>query len=274
MGGNDVQLTIDGLVLRNQLVGQNRLLTILTAQHGVLSAYVNQGGTMRSKLSASTEVLCYSRFVLFKGRSGYVVDKADSNRIFFGLRQDWDKLCLASYFAQLASELCPFDEPAPEPLRLLLNTLHFLEKGSRDMRLLKALFELRLLTLTGFMPNLVGCRCCSEYENPEMLFFPAEGDLCCAQCAGETSSAGGVKLSPGVLAAMRHIIYSDPEKLFSFTLGEDSLNALYQVSEQYLLIQVEKSFSALELYHSCRIPQPWEPANTDKARTEDEPKQT
>ena len=81
-----MQLTIDGLVLRNQLVGQNRLLTILTAQHGVLSAYVNQGGTMRSKLSASTEVLCYSRFVLFKGRSGYVVDKADSNRIFFGLR--------------------------------------------------------------------------------------------------------------------------------------------------------------------------------------------
>ncbi|HHY52234.1 MAG TPA: hypothetical protein GX499_03200 [Clostridiales bacterium] len=81
-----------------------------------------------------------------------------------------------------------------------------------------------------------------------------------------------MKLSPGVLAAMRHIIYSDPEKLFSFTLGEDSLNALYQVSEQYLLTQVEKSFSALELYHSCRTPQLWEPANTDKARTEDEPK--
>jgi DNA repair protein RecO (recombination protein O) len=272
MGGNDVQLTIDGLVLRNQSVGQNRLLTLLTAQHGVLTAYVNQGGTMRSKLSASTEVLCYSRFVLFKGRSSYVVDKADSNRIFFGLRQEWDKLCLASYFAQLAAELCPFDEPAAQPLRLLLNTLHFLEKGNRDMRQLKALFELRLLTLTGFMPDLVSCRCCSEYERPEMLFFPAEGDLCCSQCAKETSAMGGMKVSPGVLAAMRHILYTSPEKLFSFTLGEEGLDALYQVSEQYLLAQVEKSFSALELYQSCRITQKWEPANTDETRTEDESK--
>ena len=262
-----MQLTIDGLVLRRRPLGQNQLLTILTAQQGVLTAYVNQRGTMASKLSATTEVLCYSRFVLFQGKSGYVVDKADSNRIFFGLRQDWDKLCLASYFAQLAAELCPFDEPAAEPLRLLLNTLHYLEKGSRDMRQLKALFELRLLTLTGFMPDLVGCRCCSEYEKPEMLFFPNEGDLCCADCTRESSAVGGIKVSPGVLAAMRHILYTGPEKLFSFVLGEEGLDALYQVSERYLLTQVEKSFSALELYNSCRITQKWEPAITDETRT-------
>lgn len=262
-----MQITVDGLVLNRRPAGQDWILTLLTAEQGVLTAFLGGTGTMRSKLSASTELLCYTRFVLFSGRRGYIVDKADSNRIFFGLRQDWDKLCLASYFAQLAAELCPQGEPAPQPLRLLLNTLHHLEKGSRDPRLLKALFELRLLTLSGFMPDLVGCRYCAEYEKPGMRFFPFQGDLCCGDCAEKNSPPGGVPLSPGVLAAMRHILYTPAEKLFSFTLGEQNLNALGDLSERYLLSRVEKSFGALELYHSSGLTQVRKPAQPDETET-------
>lgn len=247
-----MHLTIDGLVLRRYANGQDRILTILTDQQGVLTAFANRAGTMRSKLAASTEPLCYSRFVLFQGKSGFIVDNADSNRSFFGLRQDWDRLCLASYFAQLAAELCPQGEPAAEPLRLLLNTLHYLEQG-REPRQLKALFELRLLTLTGFMPDLVGCGGCGSFEE-EMRFFPLEGSLLCPTCMEESGRFGGISLSPGALAAMRHILYAPPEKLFSFQLGETGLDELVRVTEQYLLTQVEKGFSALELYHSSRMP--------------------
>jgi len=243
-----MQTTIDGIVLSGRVSGQDRVLTILTAEQGLLTAFANRAGAMRSRLAASTEVLCYSRFVIFSHRGRNVVNSADSNRIFFGLRQDWDKLCLASYFAQLAAELCSHGEEASGALRLLLNTLHYLEKGTRDAFLLKAVFELRLLTLTGFMPDLVGCGDCGAFESGEMRFFPLQGELACAECLAKQPRPEGIKVSPGVLAAMRHILYVPPEKLFSFALGEDSLRSLANISEDYLLAQVEKSFSALEIY--------------------------
>jgi DNA repair protein RecO (recombination protein O) len=243
-------LTVDGLVLR-ATPGENRLLTILTAEHGVVRAFANKAGTMRSRISAAAEVLSWSRFVLFTGRGRTVVDKADTNRIFFGLRESWRKLCLATFFVQLAAELCPEGESAAYPLRLTLNALHFLEKDLRDERLLKAVYELRLLTLTGFMPDLVGCAACGAGEAEGFYFFPSSGELICGSCLLEQALPGGMLAAPDVLLAMRHIIYSPAEKLFSFTLGEPAIEALSRLSEGYLLAQVEKSFSAMEALRGC-----------------------
>ncbi|MCL2856679.1 MAG: DNA repair protein RecO [Oscillospiraceae bacterium] len=247
--------TIDGIVLRARALEGDRLLHILTAELGLITAYANRTGTMRSKMAASTEALSYSRFVLFTHRGRVSVDKADSNQIFFGVRADFAKLCLASYFAQLAGELLTAGESADEPLRLLLNCLHILEESKREPAQLKPIFELRLLTLAGFMPDLVGCRFCAEYNGEDMIFFPREGELSCGPCLQEEGvpKSGGVSVSAGVLAAMRHIIYAPAERLFSFTLGDDGLRALSWISEQYLLTRAERSFPALEMYKSAIV---------------------
>ena len=55
-------------------------------------------------------------------------------------------------------------------------------------------------------------------------------------------------LSSGVLRAMRHICYSEDEKLFSFSLSEESLNALSDVTEHFLLTQTSKKFKTLDFY--------------------------
>jgi len=250
-----MQTTIDGIVLRARSLEGDRLLNILTAELGLITAYANRTGNMRSRLAASTEALSYSRFVLFTHRGRVTVDKADSNQIFFAVRADFEKLCLASYFAQLAGELLTAAEPAQEPLRLLLNCLHYLEEGKRTPAQLKPIFELRLLTLAGFMPGLVGCRVCAEYTAEEMFFFPLEGELACGSCLqkDDAPKSGGVPVSAGVLAAMRHIIYAPAERLFSFTLGEDGLRSLSWISEQYLLTRAERSFPALEMYKNTAL---------------------
>lgn len=243
-----MQLTTNGIVLRDYKIEEDRLLTILTRQFGVVTAYANGANRTRSRLAASTELLAYSSMVLFKNRERFSVDKADSLRIFFGIRTDLDKLALASYFAELTIELAPHGEEADTYLRLLLNTLHLLEKSARPPAQLKALYELRLLTLSGYMPDLVACRGCGCFEAEAMYFFPAGGELCCGDCL--EGAAGGVRVAPGVLAGMRHIAYSEPDKLFSFSLSEEGLAALARVSEDYLKYQVERTFPTLEFYHS------------------------
>lgn len=251
-----MQLTTNGIILADWKNEDDRVLSILTEDRGLLTAYANGANKLRSRLAASTELLCYSRFVLFLNRGRYVVDAADSNRLFFGIRSDIEKLALASYFAALTRELAPLEAGGEETaamLRLLLNCLHFIENSGKNPRLLKPLFELRMLTLAGYMPELVACRGCNCYEADEMLFLPLTAGLVCGGCANNADRLAGIPLSKGALAAMRHIVFAQPEKLFAFTLSDSGLGAIGEAAERYVLARLEKTLPALEFLQSLSI---------------------
>ena len=245
-----MQITTYGMVLREKTIEDDRLLTILTKEYGVIFAYARGAKRLRGKLVSSTEQLCYSRFVLFKNKDRYSVDSAEADTIFFGVRQDIEKLALASYFCELCIQAIPREEPAEEYLRLLLNSLYFLENGKRSPLVLKPVFELRLLTLAGFMPDLLGCRECGAFEDPQMKFLPRTGELLCGACAPEPGEGVPIPVPPGVLTAMRHIIYSEFDKLFRFSLDEGGLRQLAAVSESYLIAQLDLRLPTLDFYNS------------------------
>ena len=246
-----MKIKTEALVLRDYKIEGDRILTLLCEDLGVLTAYAGGANRMRSQLSAPTELFCFSEFVLFKNRDRYSVDGAASIRSFFGLRGNIEHFALASYFAELTAELAS-REDAAACQRLLLNTLHFLEKETRSASLLKPLFELRLLSIAGYMPNLVSCRSCGAYDGKAMRFFPLHGDLLCADCAASGEDGPGITLPPAVLAAMRHILYSEPDRLFSFTLSAEGLDALGRISERYLKTQLDRTFPTLEFYTALR----------------------
>lgn len=138
-----MQITTTGIVLREREHDDDRILTILTADRGVITAYARGAKKLRGRLLSGTELLCCSRFVLFQYRDRYQVDSAETEQNFFGLRSDVEKLSLAVYLAQLCAQVAPAEEEAGEFLRLILNSLYLLEKDKRPQRLVKAVFELR-----------------------------------------------------------------------------------------------------------------------------------
>lgn len=249
-----MQTVTDALVLRERkLDEQDRLLTLLSADRGIITAYAKGAGRMKGSMAGATELLCYSHFVLFQNRERCFADKAEANTLFFGIRGNLEKLTLATYFAQLCCELIPENEPAAEELRLMLNTLYCLERDKLPPLQLKAILELRLLTLTGYMPDLIACRECGGLpEDGVVLFDPTGGSICC-RGARPPGRWGCCRCRPGVFAAMRHIIYCDFEKLFQFKLGEENLPVLAHAVEQYLLCQVERILPALNFYKTICI---------------------
>ena len=249
-----MQTATDALVLRERkLDEQDRLLTLLSAEQGIITAYAKGAGRMKGSMAGAAELLCYSHFVLFQNRDRCLADRAEANTLFFGIRGNLEKLTLATYFAQLCCELIPENEPAAEELRLMLNTLYYLEQGKLPPLQLKAILELRLLTLTGYMPDLIACRECGGLpEDGAVLFDPMGGGICCPACAPQ-GAVGLIPLPPGVFAAMRHIIYCDFEKLFGFKLGEENLPLLADAVERYLLCQVERILPALNFYKTICI---------------------
>lgn len=241
-----MRMTTDALVLKVTDTGESdRLVTLLTAEYGVIRAFANRAKKINSKMHGATQSLCYGEFSVYRSRDCYIVDDATAKEVFFGLREDIERLSLAQYFCALCAELVPEMEPAKDILRVVLNSLHLLETKRRSCDFLKAVTELKLLALSGFMPELVCCPHCGEELTGEMYFNITEG---CLQC--RASGKGGIKINPTVLTAMRHICANPIERIYSFSLPADDEKLLMQVCEKFLLSQTKRSFKALDFYKS------------------------
>lgn len=240
--------TTDGLIIREQAIGErDRLVTVLTRDLGVIRAFVRGAKTMKSRMASSTGLFSYSRLSVYEGKDKYIIEDAVPIEVFFELREDIVRLSLAQYFLELDYELAPKEEHAEECLRLTLNSLHMLAREKMQPLAVKPVFELRLLTYAGYMPNVIACRECGEYLTERMFFLPLEGQLFCMHCP---HPEGCIRLSAGAVQAMRHIVLCEPERLFAFRLSGPSCQELALASEQYLLAQTRRKYKTLDFYHS------------------------
>lgn len=244
-----MRMNTDGLVIRINDTGESdRVVTLLTRDYGILRAFANGSKKVKSSLHSRTGLLCCSQFSIYKSRDSYIIDDAQDIDVFFGLREDIEKISLAQYFCELMLELAPEFEPAGDYLRLILNALHLLEKNKRSPLLIKAALELRLMCLAGYMPDLEGCCICGSTVSEQYFFNPEAGTVRCGGC-----SSGGLRISSGVLAAMRHSCSVGIDKVYNFTLPPEQLKILGNCTERYVIAQNRRSFKSLDFYKS--IPQ-------------------
>ena len=242
-----VKITAPGLVIREQNIGEaDKLITVLTAKHGLVRAFSRGAKKTKSKKLAATSLLSYADFTFTKTRDAFSVEEALIKEVFFELRNDVQKMALAQYFCELAYEFCEEDFESEEILRLFLNALWLLKENKKTPSFIKAVTELRLMSLSGYMPDLVACEKCGEYETEYMYLDIESGKLYCKNCVpGDFCKC----LSLSVITAMRYVSLSDFEKIFSFSLSDEALTAFNRISEEYLLNKTQRKFKTLEFYN-------------------------
>ncbi len=241
-----MQTTVKGLIIREQTIGESdRLVTLLSDEFGLIKAFVRRAKNYKNQNLSSTSLFVYGEFKIYKGKDAYVIDNASPIEVFFDLRNDIEKLALAQYFAQLTYYLGSEEQPSREMLRLILNALHLICKGSKNMKLIKAAVEMRMLCLGGYMPDILACYRCGEYESETMFFDVEEGCIYCKDCFRNNAITAPI----GVITAIRFICLSeDISKIFSFKLSEDNLNILADICEKYLLSRIDGRLTTLEFY--------------------------
>ena len=245
-------LTIQGIVLRvTDYNDRDALLTVLSRNHGKLTVKARGLRLKNSPLIASSQLLAFAEFTLFEYRSQYTINEAHSIELFQGLRRDLTKLSLGTYFAQAAELISQEDLPNPELQSLVLNCLYALDKLEISQELIKAVFELRCACLAGYTPDLYGCHVCGS-QSPD-VFDLSSGHLECKTCRSQLSMGIRLPVTPALLDAMRYICFCEPKKLFSFRVGTDTLKMLSDLTEAYLLTQLEQGFSTLDFYKSLLI---------------------
>ena len=244
-------LKTEGIVLREVELGEaDKLLDILSRDRGLLTVKAKGVRRAKSPLKSACQILTLSEFTLFDYRGKLSVQEAEPLEQFRGLRENLEQLALGSYFAQATGAVAQEDAPNPELISLLCNALFALSKLGRPQALVKAAFELRLMCLSGYAPELSCCAVCGKEPEQPVLSLD-HGRLCCRTCSSGMGERA--ELGADALAAMRYIASAPAKQILRFSLGEDALLRLSDAAERYLLRHAERGFSTLDYWKNIRI---------------------
>ncbi len=245
-----MQIKVTGLVVMETNLGErDKIITILTSEKGLIRAITKGVKSISNKNVGATQLFSYSRFILYKGKSGYIVDDSEIQEVFFNLRNSIEKIALSQYFCDLALALSPEDGDARDFLRLMLNSFDYLCNEKRNFDMIKSIVEMKMISLAGYMPDVVCCQKCGKYED-DLVYFSFElGSFYCGCCKDGLKNKC-IAIRKGTLIALRHIIYAPFNKLFNFRLSDNAQSELTNLCENYVIYQLDRRFKTLDFYKS------------------------
>ena len=251
---------VRGLIIRTVDIKEtDRLVTIFTEEHGAMTALARGARSLKSRKLAATMQFCYGRYVLYKQGDKYWIKEAELIENFFDIRQSIEGLALANYIAEILSDVT-VAEAERDLLRLSLNSLYAISKNLYSVEKIKAVFEIRAVSILGFMPDILACNICGE-KNGDFFFDIMGGIIECRACH-EKREIGRIEhadphethilciLSEGAKIALGYAIYSPIERVFSFNVSDEDMRLFSRATEEYILNQLGHSFKSLEFYKS------------------------
>ncbi len=233
-------LLLNGIVLSSMPMGENdRRIVLLTKERGQISAFARGARKPKSPLSAGTNPFSFGTFRAFEGRNSYTVVEASVRKYFDKLSRDYDDMCMASYFLEVAEYFSGENIDETDRLNLLYLSLSVLENGKLPRELVRRIYELRTLRINGEYPNVFSCVGCGGKEHLH-TYSPSHYGMVCDDCVEPGMS--GVKISEDLLYVLQFILSVDMKKLYSFELSEELFSGLESFVKAYWHQNIDHTF--------------------------------
>ena len=239
------QIRAKGIIIKQSDYGEgHRMLSIFTEEYGIIKA-VNYGATKaRSKSAASSQFLCWAEFELYKAnnRDIMTVNAIDTLDGFYPIAEDIKKLSLCVYLSDITYSILGTNNPDTRMLHILLNCIYALAYKNEDLAKIKAVYELKMMSVGGYMPQLTACASCGKSDI--FAFDILKGGMVCRDCGGKYL----VKMDKALYKALEYIITSEDKKMLAFSASEELLKRLGSLTEQYVSLQLDSQFASLDYY--------------------------
>lgn len=202
----DRAIRTPAIILRRQDRGEaDRTLTILTPHYGKFDVVAYGARKPTGRKTGHVELLMLVDMLINRHRDPGSLTQAEMIEPFLPLREDMLLGAYASYAAELLDRFTERDDTdtAPQVFALLRDVLARLCVEA-DVRLALRHYELHLLNVVGFRPELSSCVVTGEAVRPEHQFFSfANGGVVSPEGAGHNASLP--RLSFHALKLLRYL---------------------------------------------------------------------
>ena len=241
----------DAVVLSRLDFGEaDRILTVYTPHRGKIRVIAKGARKPTSRLLPHLEYFTRSRLMLAKGRELDVVTGAETLDPHLALRDNLDAYGHASHCVELLLRLTEDRQENEAAYDLLVRTLRLLADGVDPFGVTRH-FELGLLTLVGFKPELyrcVGCR--TEIQAAANAFSARLGGVLCPLC--RPNDIGAPMLSLNAQKDRRTLDRSGLATAVRLPVDEPLRAELEGVLGGYLRHLAEREFHSLRVWHEMR----------------------
>ena len=238
-------ILMTGVVLSSSPAGENdRRLVLLTKEAGRITVFANGSRKPTSPLAAYTRPFTFAKFSLCPGKDSYHLKSAEMVESFDGISSDYDALTYGAYILELAGYFTEENMQAPQEVDLIYLTVKALIKKKMPPELIRAVYELRMLTLQGIAPLTGECTVCKK-KITAGYFLPSAHGMCCKECIGNEPSI--IYLNEAACYAFEYVKTTDALRLYSFSLDEAPRKAFCDAMKQYYAKHIGRKFKSLEM---------------------------
>lgn len=241
----------EAIVLRRHEVGEaDRILTLYTPDRGKLVAIAKGVRRISSRKSGHVELFTHVAVLLAAGRNLDVLTQAETIEPFRGIRDDLIRTTYAYHVAELTDRLTVDASPLPAAFWLLRDTLAALSTAD-DPSLAARYFEVRLLGLLGFRPQLFTCVACGKTVDPDgNAFSPDLGGVVCPACAPGHREA--VPLGERAFRVLRFLQTREWAMVQRVALEPATRGALERLMQAYVRHILERDLHSVSFLRGLR----------------------
>ena len=239
------------IVLRQQVFGEaDRLLTLLTPDRGKLRAIAKGVRRPSSRKAGHLDLFMRADVLLALGRNLDIITQAQTLDAYRPLREELLRSSYASYCVELLDRFTPDGEANAALYRLLSDVLSRLS-GSDNLALTARHYELHLLDLVGFRPELERCLGKGEPVQPEDQHFdPLAGGVLCPLCGSQRH--GAQPISMHALRLMRFLQRSPYAAVQRLRVRPQVAAELERTQLRYITVQLERQLKSVDFLERVR----------------------
>jgi DNA repair protein RecO (recombination protein O) len=230
---------LEAIVLRQYSLSEaDRIIVLLTREHGTLRGVAQGAKKPRSKLGGCLEPLTHVRLQF------YAKEGAELGRIwqceiihsYLGRNPTLEQIYGFSYLSELCQELAPENNPNPLLFRLLLAALAAGEQAGMTEALLRY-FELWALRLNGWLPDYGYCSRCGKCVKDEGFYAWLEaGQGRCRACAEDR----GIRIGSEASRLLQEIPGIPPLEFVSRNPPAAAVRELERLAQKLIEWHLEK----------------------------------
>ena len=229
----------EAIVLRHQNLGDaDKIVTVYSPYLGKLRLVGKGVLKPRSRVGGHVEPLARVSLLIARGQNLDIISQVSPIESFVELRDDLQRTAQGLYVAELIDLFTGEEDASPELYETLLETLKALTLN-KDGGLVLRRYELRLLTILGYAPQLDSCVVCraSSFQGGAS-FSSVGGGLVCLDCAEGDGAARPI--SRDALASFRYLRNSDPSAIAEKVTPERLAGEMELILGRYIRYQLER----------------------------------
>lgn len=174
----------EAIVLRTHKLGEaDRIITLLTAEHGQVRAIAKGVRKTTSKFGARVEPFSVIDAQLHRGRTlDTLTQVASIAQYGDAIASDYDLYLAATVVVETAQRLtADANDGTHSQYLLLIGALNALARERHDPTLIRTSYTLRALALAGWAPSCFDCATCGAH-GPHSSFSIPDGGIVCDTC--------------------------------------------------------------------------------------------